>query len=123
MAVDYRDSTKKLPLFETEQLSGFAMWLDPREPSGAEVHPDATQWFMVVAGSGEADVGIVGAAGGTALETRHIGLRDMLVVPAGRNHALRAGPHGLGLLTIYAPAKHQTVEKEEHEASREMKKP
>jgi quercetin dioxygenase-like cupin family protein len=95
-------------LTETDQAALFSIHLKPGESLDPERHPDATQIFVLMHGSGEARVETTQSKPYPVLP-----LSDTfttVVVPPNREHSIKAGPNGLHLLTIYAPAHHHTVE-------------
>lgn len=89
----------KKGLFETQQMSGYALYIKPLEGLPLETHPDATQFFLVVQGSGAS---IIGG------KRDVIEMHSMFYIPPGTPHTIEASREGLKLLTIYAPADHTT---------------
>jgi mannose-6-phosphate isomerase-like protein (cupin superfamily) len=92
-----KDARKRL--FETAQMSAYALSIKPNEALSTEVHPDATQFFLVVRGSGTCTID-----GNQDNIQKH----SMFYVPAGKKHSVQASAEGLKLLTLYAPAEHHT---------------
>lgn len=87
-------------LFETPQMLCKAVYLEPHERLAPEIHPDTTQFFHVVSGSGTAK-----------LDGREdkIKANSMFYAGPGMRHEIVASEDGLCMYTIYAPAKHTTV--------------
>ncbi len=86
-------------IFETEQMSMYAIYVQPYEEIPSEIHPDATQLFHVINGSGKAIIG---------KNSDDIQKDSMFYVPAGTEHRIVASGSGLNMYTVYAPAKHKT---------------
>lgn len=83
-----------------EDMSMFFLYLAPGESLGEESHPDATQFFMVLSGSGEATIG--GKAD-------IISLNSMFYVPKNTLHNVKASiSESLRMLTIYSKKDHET---------------
>lgn len=101
-SVEQNTAPKEL-LFETVHMSGYCISMGAWERLDRETHPNATQFFLVVQGSGWSTIG-------TARDS--IQAQSMFYVPPGVAHAVEAGREGLKMLTLYAPAEHETrVEK------------
>jgi mannose-6-phosphate isomerase-like protein (cupin superfamily) len=94
-----QNNNARQQIFETAQMSGYALSIQANDTLAAEVHSDATQFFLVVQGSGTCMIDG---------NQDSIGERSMFYVPAGKRHSVRAGAEGLKLLTLYAPAEHHT---------------
>lgn len=84
-------------LVQGEVMQVAAMNILPRQSVGAETHADVEQLFLVVAGSGTAAVG---------RRKIRVGVGDVIIVPKGVRHDVRAGRSGIRLLTVYAPPEH-----------------
>ncbi len=84
-------------LFTGKYLQLVVMSLKANEDIGMEVHNTVDQFFRVDKGSGK--VIIDG-------KEKQISDGMAIVVPAGSQHTVIAGPEGLQLYTIYAPPNH-----------------
>lgn len=89
----------KKPIFNTGDMSGYAISLEPQEELKTEVHSDATQFFLVIQGEGTCTI---------ENKNDNISMHSMFYVPKGKAHSIQAGSKGLKLLTLYAPATHHT---------------
>jgi len=95
-----RENTQERKLlFETIHMSSYALRIEPWKEISAEIHPDATQFFLVVQGSGY-----------STINNKREGIQQhsMFYVPPGVLHSINANGDGLHLLTLYAPASHHT---------------
>jgi mannose-6-phosphate isomerase-like protein (cupin superfamily) len=77
------------------------LYLPPGASLGLEKHPDATQYFQVLQGSGTARIGD---------KTDAIQLNSMFFIPKDTYHDITAAPgvEPLRLLTIYSKRDHAT---------------
>jgi quercetin dioxygenase-like cupin family protein len=100
--IDHVQAAGKMPLWATPNMSAFVVHMRADEHLPAEVHPDATQWFMVLAGTGH-----------VTLDGREqeITARDSFHVPPGMEHGIHAVTP-MRLLTIYSPPEHAVIPKE-----------
>jgi mannose-6-phosphate isomerase-like protein (cupin superfamily) len=87
------------PLFDTGDLGGYAISLDSNGELKTEIHPDATQFFLVISGEGECTIDG---------KNDQIRKNSMFYVPRGKAHSVKANKEGLKMLTLYAPATHHT---------------
>jgi mannose-6-phosphate isomerase-like protein (cupin superfamily) len=95
-----KENTKERKLlFETVHMSGYALHIKPLEEISTEIHPDATQFFLVVQGSGSYKIKDA---------EEDIQEHSMFYVAPNTPHSIRANGEGLKLLTLYAPASHHT---------------
>jgi mannose-6-phosphate isomerase-like protein (cupin superfamily) len=96
--IQTNEEPKKL-LFDTGDMSGYAIAIKPEGNLKREVHPDATQFFLVIQGEGTCII---------EDKNDQISMHSMFYVPRGKVHSIQAGSKGLKLLTLYAPATHHT---------------
>lgn len=96
--IQTNEEAKKL-LFDTGDMSGYAIAIKPEENLQREVHPDATQFFLVIQGEGTCMI---------EDKNDQISMHSMFFVPRGKAHSIQASSKGLKLLTLYAPAIHHT---------------
>jgi mannose-6-phosphate isomerase-like protein (cupin superfamily) len=94
-----KNEEPKKSLFDAGDMSGYAISLGPQEELKTEIHPDATQFFLVIQGDGECIID-----GNKDQIARH----SMFHVPRGKAHSVKANSKGLKMLTLYAPAEHHT---------------
>ena len=118
----FADSFKKLAktntnfrqvLYTGQYSQVVAMSIPAGDDIGEEVHPTNDQIFVIATGSGEAVVGD---------ETRQVGKKDIVFVPAGTLHNVKnIGDEALKLITIYSPPAHPdgTVEATKDDAKSE----
>lgn len=100
-----RAMTNTLPTLETElkedDMYMVFKYLRAGESLGEERHPNATQFFMVLEGSGVATIN------GKADD---IGVNSMFYVPHNALHDVRASADGpLRMITIYSKREHETM--------------
>ena len=88
----------KRVLFKTDHMSAYAVSIEAGGGLPTEVHPDATQFFLVVSGQGSCTI-----AGNRDV----IQAQSMFYVPPNTTHSIDA-KNTLKLLTIYSPAEHHT---------------
>ena len=93
-----KDARKEI--FSTPQMSMFAVYLQPGQELEMEVHPNATQFFHVVKGHGNAIIDGV---------KQHVTKKSIFYVPANTKHRIVAHKDGLCMYTIYAPSEHETI--------------
>ena len=103
------DNTRKLErgkhkMLGTKDIDVFVIVLSPFEALDTETHPDTTQLFQVLQGSGTATVD-------QKVFDVNVGL--VFVVPRNTEHSVKAGAQGLRLLTSYSPAEHTTIIKKQ----------
>lgn len=96
--IETNEEAKKY-MFDTGDMSGYAISIEPNGELKREIHPDATQFFLVVRGEGESVID----GKQDAIKTH-----SMFYIPRGKAHSVKAGEQGLKLLTLYAPATHHT---------------
>lgn len=102
------ENTKvKARVLQTKDVSVWLVNLKPGEKLPMETHPDTTQIFEVRGGGGSATIG--------AIEHPILSVGDMIWVPRGVPHEIRAGSRGLKMTTMYAPAEHHTHSRESAE--------
>lgn len=90
------DNFRKV-IFTAPHLQLVLMSLLPNEEIGMEVHDNVDQFFRIEKGAGK--VVLNG-------EEHEISDGFAIVVPAGTEHNVIAGPEELKLYTIYSPANH-----------------
>lgn len=86
-------------LFKTKDMSAYALSLPPQGGLPEEIHPDATQFFLVVEGRGTSTI----AGKQDVIQTY-----SMFYVPPNTSHSIEAAS-SLKLLTIYSPAEHTST--------------
>lgn len=90
----------KKKLFETPNMGAYAVFIRAGKGLPTEVHPDATQFFLVVQGKGSCSI----AGNRDAIQEN-----SMFYVPPGTAHSINAdAKEDLKLLTIYSPSEHHT---------------
>lgn len=90
---------KKRLLPGTPHVAVYSQSLQPNKALKTEIHPNATQIFLVVSGVGVASVNAFNLP---------LQAGSLVLVPPSTEHSIKAGAFGLEMLTFYAPSEHET---------------